>query len=132
MLPPDLNALLICVVVLSMALTPVLAEVGDRFEAAEKQAQLDAQVESLQYELMDPADPHSMEEQQRAHPHTLNEIAPVVILGFNEASQARPRHLPPAPAASRLRCSMCAKKALKFWGPCVSGADPQCAVLLHR
>jgi predicted Kef-type K+ transport protein len=37
-LPEDLNALLICVVVLSMALTPVLADWGDRFEVREQQA----------------------------------------------------------------------------------------------
>lgn len=37
-LPEDLNALLICVVVLSMALTPLLAELGDKFEAREAQA----------------------------------------------------------------------------------------------
>jgi Kef-type K+ transport system membrane component KefB len=36
-LPEDLNALLICVVVLSMALTPLLAEVGEKFEAREAQ-----------------------------------------------------------------------------------------------
>jgi Kef-type K+ transport system membrane component KefB len=36
-LPEDLNALLICVVVLSMATTPLLAEWGDWFEAREAQ-----------------------------------------------------------------------------------------------
>lgn len=39
-LPEDLNALLICVVVLSMALTPVLADWGDRFETREREVGL--------------------------------------------------------------------------------------------
>jgi hypothetical protein len=54
------------------------------------QARLEASVESLQYELYDPEDPHAMEAQQQgAWSSLLNAQPPVVILGFNEASQAR-------------------------------------------
>jgi hypothetical protein len=61
--------------------------------ALSMQARLEASVESLQYELYDPEDPHAMEAQRHgkgALPSLLNAQPPVVILGFNEASQARP------------------------------------------
>lgn len=55
------------------------------------QQELDARVQSLQYELMDPEDPDSIGQQTRGGGPALDRSPPVVILGFNEASQARAR-----------------------------------------
>lgn len=94
-LPSELNALLICVVVLSMALTPYLADKGDMFEAREAQARVEREAQSLNYELMDPAQPQAVIDQSGSAGSAAlaATVSPVVILGFNEASQARP--LPP-------------------------------------
>jgi hypothetical protein len=51
------------------------------------QAALDADVASMQFELMNPGDPSSFDHQ----PNKLtSKNPPVVILGFNEASQVLP------------------------------------------
>lgn len=50
------------------------------------QAALDADVASLQYELMSPDDPSSVDAQA---PSISDSEPSVVILGFNEASQVR-------------------------------------------
>jgi hypothetical protein len=52
------------------------------------QANLEAAVESMQYELYDPEDPDDMARQQGSGHNLRSETPPVVILGFNEASQA--------------------------------------------
>lgn len=55
------------------------------------QARMAADVESLQYELLDPDDPSGVQQQPRRE---FGKDRPVVILGFNEASQARRRMHP--------------------------------------
>ena len=58
------------------------------------QALIAQEASSLVYELMDPAAPQSVVAQQGAGASVATEVSPVVILGFNEASQARPPLLP--------------------------------------
>eukprot|EP00892_Ulva_mutabilis_P002658 jgi/Ulvmu1/12393/UM009_0039.1 len=89
MLPGELNALLICVVVASMALTPYLADLGDNFEAREAQSKVEKEAESLKFELMDPGDAQAVLDQNGgvARSTIARKDSPIVILGFNEASQ---------------------------------------------
>ena len=58
------------------------------------QALIAQEASSLVYELMDPAAPQSVVAQQAEGGSVATEVSPVVILGFNEASQARPPLLP--------------------------------------